>query len=125
MHIAKTSGCPLELHPGLREVDVGGWEGRLRSEVQAEDPDAFARWRRGERPAPGSTETITEAGARVLATLGEIASAVDGPGPMVVVGHGLALQAALNGPHLANGAWVQVGVTAASPPPAALSTQQP
>jgi probable phosphoglycerate mutase len=123
--IARTTGCLLELHPGLREVDAGRWEGRLRAEVQAEDPDGFASWRGGLRPAPGSAETIAEAGARVLATLGHIAGAADGPGPIVVVGHGLALQAALNGPHLANGEWVEVAVSAPALPAAWMSHLMP
>lgn len=109
-HIAQAAGCPLELHPGLREVDAGQWERRLRSEVESGDPDGFASWRMGRRPAPGSAETIPAAGARVLATLGDIAAEADGPTPVVVVGHGLALQAALGRPHLTNGEWVQVEV---------------
>ncbi len=116
--IARAARCPLRFHPGLREVDVGHWEGRLRAEIQAEEPTRYADWVRGRRSAPGSPETIKAAGARVLATLTTVACHGDGSGCVVVVGHGLGLQAAFTllaggtAPHLANGEWIELVDTA-------------
>ena len=45
---ASIVGARLGLQPtpvdDLREVDVGGWSGLSRSEVEARYPDAFRRW---------------------------------------------------------------------------------
>jgi probable phosphoglycerate mutase len=114
--VADAARCPLQLRPDLREVDVGRWEGRLRAEVRNEEPDRFAAWRQGRCPAPGASETIADAGARVRAALAAISRSGPDEGPVVVIGHGLAMQHALGlltgepAPHLANGEWVAVTI---------------
>lgn len=37
---------PLEVFEGFREVNFGAWEGWTVEEVEARDPEGYARWRR-------------------------------------------------------------------------------
>ncbi len=115
--VARAAGSPVELRDDLREVDAGEWEGRLRAEVQAAQPDRYGAWRQGLVAAPGSTETLKDAGARVLGALVNIVRTRPDPDVIVVIGHGLSLQAALANatgtaaPHLGNGEWLQLAVS--------------
>jgi probable phosphoglycerate mutase len=45
--VADRLGLPVGLDPGLREVDVGDWAGRLASEIERDDPEGFRRWQEG------------------------------------------------------------------------------
>lgn len=99
---AAVVGARLGLEPvpvaDLREVDVGGWAGLSRDEVQARFPDGFARWLDG---GEGWTdgESYSEMSDRVLSALLKIAAAHPGD-PILVVSHGgpiRAIQAAAAG----------------------------
>ena len=70
----------------LAESHRGKWEGRLLEEIEREEPDRWAAWRRGgaEFRFPGG-ESIGEHGERVQAALAEVAA---GPLPALVVCHG-------------------------------------
>jgi broad specificity phosphatase PhoE len=71
---------------GLREVDVGGWAGLSRSEVEARFPDAFGRWLAGGEGWEDG-ETYDEMAERVLAAVREVAS--EHPdGTVLIVSHG-------------------------------------
>ena len=110
--VASALGLPLDVDAELREVDVGAWEGLTRAEVEARFPDEYRRWSAGDDIARGGGETLAAAGRRVAACLER--RAVEGG--LVVVGHGLSLQAAVGAlrsrglihwegapPHLGNG----------------------
>jgi probable phosphoglycerate mutase len=43
--VADALGVPIETDPLLLEIAHGTWEGRLREEVEREDPQQFAAWR--------------------------------------------------------------------------------
>jgi probable phosphoglycerate mutase len=114
--VAARSGVAVHTMPELREVDVGTWEGLTVAEVRDRFPDEYTCW--AEDPHDGAFrrgggETITEAGARVAAALRSIAAQWPHQ-HVVVVSHGLALQAALrilghdDPPHLENGQWMAV-----------------
>lgn len=82
----------------LREVDVGGWAGLSRSDVESRFPDAFRRWLDG---AEGweDGETYADMSARVLAVLTKIAESQPDD-EVLVVSHGgpiRAIQAAAAG----------------------------
>jgi broad specificity phosphatase PhoE len=70
----------------LREVDVGGWAGLSRGEVEARFPDAFRRWLDGGEGWEDG-ETYADMSARVLgAILGVAAAHPDDE--ILVVSHG-------------------------------------
>jgi alpha-ribazole phosphatase/probable phosphoglycerate mutase len=61
------------LHPGLMDIDFGGWEGRTFEELERDDPNLYRSWmtRPTQTRFPGG-ESFRELKTRVLATLREI-----------------------------------------------------
>jgi broad specificity phosphatase PhoE len=84
---------PVAAHEGLREVDVGEWQGLTRDEIAARYPGAFARWLAyGHGWEEG--ETYEEMAVRALAAVRDI-SAVHPGGRLAVVTHGGPVRAVL------------------------------
>jgi broad specificity phosphatase PhoE len=84
-------GLSVEVDTGLREVDVGDWAGRLMSEIEVEDPEAYERWRTGLK-GWSDGESYEEMGERVVAAV--LAIAARHPGETVlVVTHGGSIRA--------------------------------
>ena len=82
----------------LREVDVGGWAGLSRSDVESRFPEAFRRWLDGGEGWEDG-ESYADMSARVLAALTGIAESHPGD-QVLVVSHGgpiRAIQAAAAG----------------------------
>jgi broad specificity phosphatase PhoE len=78
---------------GLREVDVGSWQGLTRDEVEQRFPDQFDRWLDyGQGWNDG--ESYEQMGLRVIAALQELAARHDG-GQIVALTHGGPIRAAL------------------------------
>src|SRR5215210_7285077 len=77
---------PVAAHQGLREVDVGEWQGLTRDEIATRYPEAFARWldygRGWERG-----ETYEAMAERTLDAVHDISAAYP-RGHVVVVTHG-------------------------------------
>jgi broad specificity phosphatase PhoE len=94
---AEIVGAALGLEPvvdaRLAESHRGRWEGRLLTEIERDDPEAFAAWQAGgaEFRFPGG-ESLGEHQARVLAALADVA---DGPTPALAVTHGGSIRVAL------------------------------
>ncbi|MGH7775999.1 MAG: histidine phosphatase family protein [Candidatus Dormibacterales bacterium] len=88
-------GLAAELDAGLREIGLGGWEGRSREEIEAEDPGRWEMWRR--EPdwdvVPGS-EGTEPFRIRVEAAMARIAARHPG-GDVLVVTHGGVIQVTL------------------------------
>lgn len=104
--IASVLQAPVVEHAGLREVDLGEWEGLTRAEAEARFPEDFRRWDPGGEERyevrRGGGETLAEAGRRFVDALSDgleraVASGrwTPGAGEVFVVAHGLVLQAAL------------------------------
>jgi broad specificity phosphatase PhoE len=70
----------------LREVDVGGWSGLSRPEVERRFPEAFARWRAGGQGWEDG-ETYEAMTVRVVEAVLEI-EASHPDGEVLVVAHG-------------------------------------
>ena len=84
--VASRLGVEAVPLPGLREIDVGEWQGLTWPEIEERFPDAAAAWReRGHGWESG--ESYAELGERVVAALRRIVT--DHPGERgLVVGHG-------------------------------------
>ncbi len=79
-------GLPVRLDRRLAESDRGAWEGRRVDDIEREEPDGWAAWRRAGAGFrfPGG-ESLAEHQSRVLAALGDVGA---GPLPALVVCHG-------------------------------------
>jgi broad specificity phosphatase PhoE len=84
--VAARLGVEPVVDAGLREIDVGGWAGLSRAEVESRFPEAFDRWLGGGDGWEGG-ETYGQMSARVLATVERIACAHTG-GRVLLVSHG-------------------------------------
>jgi broad specificity phosphatase PhoE len=80
---------PLE---GLREVDVGGWQGLTRAEVEERFPKQFARWLAFDQGWEDG-ESYETMGHRVVTALLELAAAHNGE-RILAVTHGGPIRAA-------------------------------
>jgi broad specificity phosphatase PhoE len=90
METASIVGARLGLEPAavddLREVDVGGWSGLSRTEVEERFPEGFGRWLDGGEGWEDG-ETYAQMAERVLRALRQIADSHPG-GEVLVVSHG-------------------------------------
>jgi broad specificity phosphatase PhoE len=79
-------GISARSDPRLREGNRGDWEGHRFIEIERDDPDGYAAWRRGGAGFrfPGG-ESLQEHSDRVAAALDDIRA--DGPLPALVVCH--------------------------------------
>jgi broad specificity phosphatase PhoE len=91
--VAKRIGVEPREDPRMMETDAGDWTDRLFTDVQAEDPDGFARFINGDPSFafPGG-ESFAQQGTRVAAALAEIEQ---DDLPALVVCHGVVIRIAL------------------------------
>jgi broad specificity phosphatase PhoE len=82
------------LDPRLREANRGRWEGRLFVDIEREEPELYAAWRRaGEAFRFPGGESLREQSDRVAAALDDIEAA--GPLPALIVCHGGSIRVTL------------------------------
>ena len=84
--IAGKHGLQAEPDAGLREIDLGGWDGKTFSEIKASQPEAFEQRGRnlaGFRPPGG--ESFADLQTRVMPVLTAIMA--QATGNVAVVGH--------------------------------------
>jgi probable phosphoglycerate mutase len=91
MIVADRLGLPVEVDPGLREVDVGDWSGRVQSEIEGVDPEGFRRWREGGKGWNGG-ESYEEMGERVVTAILRLAERHPGQ-TVLIVTHGGSIRA--------------------------------
>ncbi len=89
---AEIVGARIGLDPcvtaGLREIDVGAWEGLSFADVERTEPETVAALARGEDlPRGGTGERIAEFQNRVVAALDEAAATAPN-GTLLLVVHG-------------------------------------
>jgi broad specificity phosphatase PhoE len=87
-------GLEPRLDPRLREANRGRWEGHLFVDIERDEPELFAAWRRagsGFRFPDG--ESLVEQQQRVLATLDDVLAT--GELPALVVCHGGSIRVVL------------------------------
>jgi broad specificity phosphatase PhoE len=92
--IGERLGLEPRVEPRFAESHRGSWEGRLFDEIEREEPEAFAAWRRAgaDFRFPGG-ESLGEQAQRVAAALEEVRAS--GPEPALVVCHGGTIRVAL------------------------------
>lgn len=93
--VAKLVDLPINVDPGLREINVGEWEGLTIDQISELDPEfrLALRSRVDARRSP-TGETANETGQRVGRTIAAIAEANQGK-TTLIVSHGLAIRAGL------------------------------
>jgi broad specificity phosphatase PhoE len=90
--VAAVHGLEPVTVDGLREVDVGSWQGLTRAEIEARFPEQYARWLEYGQ-GWGDGETYEQMGERVVAALLELASVHDSD-RILAVTHGGPIRAA-------------------------------
>ena len=112
--VARRAGVPMVTDRRLREVALGRLEGLDRNAAARQYPGELDRWLMAGDARPAGGETVADAGARAAAAIESHLDARGGDGTVVVVAHGIVLQAALrllgvdDPPHLSNGGWLTV-----------------
>ena len=92
--LAARTGAGLEADPLLREISVGEWQGRTRSEIAEIWPDQLAAWQSGVDMRPPGGESRRESSARVVAAIREIVAGAGAEETLAVVAHGAVLRGA-------------------------------
>jgi probable phosphoglycerate mutase len=88
-------GLEPRLDSRLREANRGTWEGRLFIDIEREEPERYAAWRRaGERFRFPGGESLGEQRDRVLEALAAIRTA--GEPPALVICHGGSIRVVLS-----------------------------
>jgi len=93
--LAAMVGLDVTTDPDLRETYAGTWQGLVRDEIVAADPDTWRRWIAGDDVRPGGGETRTEVASRVS---GAVLRHVDGlplGATLVVASHGGAVRSCI------------------------------
>jgi broad specificity phosphatase PhoE len=85
--VGERIGLKPRLDPRLREADRGRWEGRLFIDIEREEPELYAAWRRAgaDFRFPGG-ESLQDQLERVQASLADVRAT--GELPALVVAHG-------------------------------------
>ncbi|NUQ76500.1 MAG: histidine phosphatase family protein [Polyangiaceae bacterium] len=84
-------GLPVTLEPGLREVDLGAWQGLDDDEVAVRFPDEWEAWKNGVDIKRGGGESYAEVKVRVAGALERLIEKHRGEA-VGVVSHGAAIK---------------------------------
>ena len=84
--VAAGLGLPLEVETGLRERDVGRWEGLTAAEIEERWPGALAAWHSGALASPPGGEPDRRLSDRALSVLRGLAARP--ASALLVVTHG-------------------------------------
>ncbi len=95
--LALRQRCAIEIDvdAALRETHAGTWEGKTRTEIEAQDPSALAAWGAGSDLRPGGGERRSEVAARMVEAIERALVPVGPGGVLVVVTHGGSARAAI------------------------------
>jgi probable phosphoglycerate mutase len=86
--LAGVTGLDVNEYAGLREIELGTWQGLTRPEVAERFPEEYAAWLAGEDVSRGHGETYAEVGERCTTVLRSVASELGSGGVAVAVVHG-------------------------------------
>jgi glucosyl-3-phosphoglycerate phosphatase len=86
--LAEALGLPVEVDAGLREIDVGDWEGLTRAEINERAPGALADWSEGRSESTPGGELRTDLTGRAERALLRAAAASSPDHRVLLVSHG-------------------------------------
>jgi broad specificity phosphatase PhoE len=92
--VAAPHGLRVEAVEGLREIDVGSWEGMTRADLEQQDPEQFRRWLVEHEQGWEDGETYEEMGRRVVPALLGLVERHEGE-RILAVTHGGPIRAAI------------------------------
>jgi probable phosphoglycerate mutase len=85
--IAKHFDLPVQIHPGLADIDYGDWQGLTPDEARQRWPDQIENWyNHPERARIPNGETLADLRRRAMKTIGELAEKHPDE-TIVLVGH--------------------------------------
>ena len=85
-HIGRLTDKKVRVVEGLREIDLGLWEGQRLDELQERFPGAFNQWKDDPSSVvPPEAEPLADAELRLLTTLAKALDKLNGKGRRVVV----------------------------------------
>ena len=90
--LRRVTDVPVSLDPGLREIDVGAWQGLTVEQYAERFPEEYRRWRAGEDVRRGGGETYAEVADRVCAAIEQAACRLGSGETAVLVSHGVAIR---------------------------------
>ncbi|HIT74238.1 MAG TPA: histidine phosphatase family protein [Candidatus Avipropionibacterium avicola] len=92
--VADLRQLPIRTDPAFREIHVGSWQGLTLADLREVDPEAAARYARGEDVRRSATgEDTAEVGERVARRLTEVIAEAPDDSTVLVGTHGLAAKA--------------------------------
>ena len=94
--LARLTGVPVALDAGLREFDVGAWQGLTGAEIEERFAGDYRAWRHGESVRRGGGELDAEVAERAAAAIERAVEKVPDSGTLVIVSHGGAIRVAIN-----------------------------
>ena len=85
--IAKHYSLPVQVHPGLADIDYGEWQGLTPDEARQRWPDQVDNWyNHPEQALIPAGETLADLRLRAMQTVGELARRHEGE-TIVLLGH--------------------------------------
>jgi glucosyl-3-phosphoglycerate phosphatase len=94
--LAALTGLTVATDPGLREIDVGYWQGLTLEEVGERNPADAAMWLSGHEGRRGGGETMSEVATRARLALDKALAPVGDDQTLVVATHGAAGRALIS-----------------------------
>jgi broad specificity phosphatase PhoE len=103
--LAEARGLRPLLNPRLRELDLGGWEGLMRDQIERAAGGVLRRFDDGDLDVrPGGGENLRELADRAFSVVGELVSAHPGR-RLAIVTHLGVIRALCSGAGVGNACW--------------------
>lgn len=92
--ISSETQVPVEVDAGLREIQVGEWEGYTRAEIHERWPELLAKWATGQEVRPPGGESRMESSTRVYEAILRLVGTCGEDDVVAMVAHGAVIRGA-------------------------------